>query len=74
MDANENDPDRHLKKIQKIVGVSNRIQSMAAKRKQSIKLETKEEREERILVNFFKAFLKFFRISFITENRKKRTS
>jgi hypothetical protein len=47
---------------------------MAAKRKQSIKLETKEEREERILVNFFKAFLKFFRISFITENRKKRTS
>jgi hypothetical protein len=26
------------------------------------------------LVNFFKAFLKFFRISFITENRKKRTS
>lgn len=49
-DFNENDPDKHLKRIHKIVGVSQRIQSMATKRRQSVKLETKEEKEERILV------------------------
>lgn len=49
-DYDENDPNRHLRRIQKIVGVSGRIQTLALKRRQSNKVETKEEKEERILV------------------------
>lgn len=54
----DNDPDRHLKRIHKVVGVSGRIQTLATKRRRIIKLETKEEKEERILVIFlrFKSF------------------
>ena len=44
------DPDRHLKRIHKVVGVSGRIQSLATRRRKSIRLETKEEKQERILV------------------------
>lgn len=57
----ENDPDRHLKRIHKVVGVSGRIQLLATKRRRSIKLETKEERDERILVNYLiHQFLAFY--------------
>lgn len=49
-DFDANDPDRHLKRIHKVVGVSGRIQSLATKRRKSIVLETKEEKQERILV------------------------
>ena len=50
--SDENEQGRNLKRIHKIMGVSNRIQEMALKRRQSVREETKEEREERILVNF----------------------
>lgn len=49
----DDDPNRYLKRIHKIVGVSGRIQNLVLKRRSSIKSETKEEREERILVIVF---------------------
>lgn len=48
-----NDPDRNLKKIGKLVGVSNQILRLAIKNRESIQTETSEEREERILVKKF---------------------
>lgn len=54
-----NDPDRNLKKIGKLVGVSNQILRLAIKNRESIQTETSEEREERILVKKIFALQKF---------------
>lgn len=45
------DPDRHLHRLNKVVGVSTRIQSLATKRRRSTQIETKEERDKRLLVS-----------------------
>ena len=45
------DPDRHLKRLQKVVGISNRIQKIASKRRKSLKVITKEQRVAETLVN-----------------------
>lgn len=45
------DPDRHLKRLQKVVGISNRIQKIASKRKKSLIVITKEQRVAETLVN-----------------------
>lgn len=53
MDINDfNDPDRHLKRLQNIVGVSTRIQKLAQKKRRSLRMETKEEMHELFLVLF----------------------
>lgn len=46
------DPDRHLKRLTKLVGISHRIQALALKKRRSIRTETKEERIAKILVSF----------------------
>lgn len=45
------DPDRHLKRLQKVVGISNRIQKIASRRRKSLKVITKEQRVAVTLVN-----------------------
>lgn len=70
-DFEESDIDRHLKKILKVAGVSNRIQSLATKRRQSVKAESKEEREERILVNFLRPFWGFSAYNFYYRKAQK---
>lgn len=47
-----NDPDRHLKRLAHVMGVSKRIQSLALKKRRSVKVETKEELTEKILVTW----------------------
>lgn len=46
-----NDPDRHLKYLEKAVGVSARIKNLTQKKRKSLKIETKEEQIEKILVS-----------------------
>lgn len=46
-----NDPDRHLKYLEKAVGVSARIKNLTQKKRKSLKIETKEEQVEKILVS-----------------------
>ena len=44
------DPDRHYKRLTKIIGVSRRIQRLALKKRRSVKIESKGEKIEKILV------------------------
>lgn len=50
-DFDPDDPDRHLKRLGNVIGVSNRIKKLTSKKRQSLKLETKEEKIEKILVS-----------------------
>jgi len=50
-DYNENDPERYKKRLKQVMGVSQKIQSMAVKRRQSVKIYTLEEQLEKILVS-----------------------
>lgn len=45
------DPERNLKRLNKTVGVSVRIQKLTTNKRRSIKIETKEEKIEKILVS-----------------------
>lgn len=45
-------PNRNLKRVEITVGVSARIQKLALKKRGSLKIESKEERNEKILVSF----------------------
>lgn len=45
------DPDRHLKRLSRIIGISARIQSLASRKRKSVKLETEEERVAKVLVS-----------------------
>lgn len=49
MQQGDPDPDRHLKRLQKVFGVSERIQQLALRRHTSPKKITKEEQERELL-------------------------
>jgi hypothetical protein len=45
------DPERNLKRLNKVVGVGMRVQLQLSKKRKSLQIETKEERTEKLLVN-----------------------
>lgn len=49
MQQGDPDPDRHLKRLQKVFGVSGRIQNLAIRRHTSPRKITKEEQERELL-------------------------
>jgi hypothetical protein len=57
MDTNdymENDPERYKKRLKQVMGVSQKIQSMAVKKRQSVKVYTLEEQLEKVLVSLLR--------------------
>lgn len=46
------DPERHKKRIELAISVSNKIKQFALKSRGSFHTETKEEKEQRIVVSF----------------------
>lgn len=72
-DFDNDDPDRHLKRIHKLVGISTKIQMMAAKRRSTFQEESKEERDERILV-FFQKLSSFDILNKLLPENRQRSS
>lgn len=60
------DPNRHYKRVSKVLGVSTRIHNLALKKRISVKVETKEERIAKILVSWKNVILinRFDSVSF----------
>ncbi|CRK87169.1 CLUMA_CG000977, isoform A [Clunio marinus] len=52
MDTNKyhpDDPDRHLRRLSAIIGISTRVQALAMKKRKSVRIETREEKNEKIM-------------------------
>lgn len=49
-DYNQDDPERHRKRLQAVMDVSQKIQMLAMKRRSTVRLETREEQLARIMV------------------------
>ena len=76
-DYNENDPERHKKRLNKVMGVSQAIVSMATKKRDSMKIFSPEEILEEILVSLLRFYLirhMKFKISLILEICQRRTT
>lgn len=46
------DPNRHLKRLDKIIGVSAKIFNLTLQRRKTVHIESREERREKILASF----------------------
>lgn len=49
MAAPEPDPDRHLKRLQEVFGVSGRIQNLAVRRRKEVVVVSKEEKDREMM-------------------------